>query len=172
MSRPTPLLAEPAELPDSAGCYALIIDLQHPLRVLRPRAKQGGKGAGLAPELSLQLPPGRYVYGGSARGPGGIRSRVLRHLRQDKRRHWHIDQLTCIAGVTALWAGMSLTECDIVARMAALPDASIPIPGFGSSDCRRCRSHLVALSPDTEIEDIFRKLADGLTWISTEAIRP
>ena len=43
------------------------------------------------------LAPGCYVYAGSARGPGGIRARVRRHLRPDKTPHWHIDQVTAYA---------------------------------------------------------------------------
>jgi Uri superfamily endonuclease len=35
-------------------------------------------------------------------------------------------------------------ECDLVAMLAPLP---MPIPGFGSSDCSRCLSHLLYLPP-------------------------
>jgi len=41
----------------------------------------------------LDLLPGYYIYIGSAFGPGGVRARMLRHLRADKPKHWHIDYL-------------------------------------------------------------------------------
>ena len=34
---------------------------------------------------------GFYCYADSARGPGGLRARLSRHLRQHKKPHWHID---------------------------------------------------------------------------------
>lgn len=112
------------ELPNLPGAYALLITL----------AKAA---AGFA--------PGRYAYLGSARGPGGIRARCARHLRQDKTRHWHVDRLTVVADVTAL-AIINGDECNLTERLLANA-ATVPVPGFGSSDCRTCPAHLVAL-PD------------------------
>ena len=64
------------------GVYALIIELHQKLRFsLRARGAQ-------------ELRKGRYFYGGSARGPGGLRARIGRHLRANKRIHWHVDVLT------------------------------------------------------------------------------
>ncbi len=54
------------------GAYLLLIDLAAPLALAIPRL-------GVA-----TLAPGRYVYGGSAYGPGGLRARIGRHLRADK----------------------------------------------------------------------------------------
>ncbi len=47
----------------------------------------------------LALRPGHYVYVGSAQGPGGVRARLSRHLRQATRPHWHIDYLTAAAEI-------------------------------------------------------------------------
>lgn len=91
------------------------------------------------------LAPGNYAYVGSALGPGGVRARLGRHLRADKRPRWHIDYLraVCVPGVAwvcyddfrreHLWAGV----------LSALNGSEIPLTGFGSSDCD-CKSHLVA----------------------------
>ena len=90
----------------------------------------------------LDLHPGYYIYVGSAFGPGGVRARVSRHLRTEKRMHWHIDYLR--ANVTPVkvrvsyagehleheWAGILLAQAD-----------TVPIQGFGCSDCG-CFSHL------------------------------
>jgi len=102
-----------------------------------------------------RFPPGCYLYLGSARGPGGLRARLLRHLRPTGaiRLHWHIDYLRLLAPVTALaWlsetAGAPLAlECCWSQALAALPMAFIPVPGFGAADCRSgCPAHLVGLN--------------------------
>jgi Uri superfamily endonuclease len=97
---------------------------------------------------SVTLTAGLYVYVGSAHGPGGLRARVGRHLREAKPRHWHIDYLTAalpVAHVVASETTASL-ECVWVKRLSALAGASVPIPGFGSSDCRNhCPAHLIRL---------------------------
>lgn len=93
---------------------------------------------------SFELPPGLYVYTGSARG--GVDQRLRRHLRAEKRPHWHIDALLPHAAVVEARVVLEegITECDLHARVAGLAGARTPVPGFGSSDCR-CRSHLAYL---------------------------
>lgn len=91
------------------------------------------------------LPPGLYAYCGSARGPGGLRARLSRHFRRDKTKRWHIDWLTTMATEIAALAVPGGDECTLRAALARLPGTSHPVPGFGSSDCRDCPSHLVGL---------------------------
>tara|TARA_B100001179_G_C18503858_1_gene365502 strand:+ start:337 stop:690 length:354 start_codon:yes stop_codon:yes gene_type:complete len=91
------------------------------------------------------LSAGSYVYCGSAHGPGGIAARVNRHLRRNKTARWHVDHLTNngkIIDVTCLPNG---EECDIVRNLSKIHNATTPIPGFGSSDCKQCISHLLSL---------------------------
>lgn len=90
------------------------------------------------------LAPGWYVYAGSACGPGGIRARLARHFRPDKRAHWHIDQLTGSTRVR-VWASVlpDLHECDLVANLEATGNFHAACAGFGSSDCRQCAAHLL-----------------------------
>jgi Uri superfamily endonuclease len=116
----------PADAPAEKGAYALLIALQEPLPV------KAGRLAGV-------LSPGRYIYCGSANGPGGLRARIARHARKEKRAHWHIDQLTCTGEFLGAWIAVQASECGLNAELDALP---IPLTGFGSSDCRRCQSHL------------------------------
>lgn len=117
-----------ADVPPAAGAYLLLVSLPASLRVSLPR------------QAEAVLPPGRYLYAGSARGPGGLRARVARHLRAEKRTHWHIDILAAAGSVQGAWIVPGGAECDFV---AALSHLRAPLPGFGSSDCRVCKSHLL-----------------------------
>jgi Uri superfamily endonuclease len=127
---------DPSSLPAVAGAYILCLDMAEPIR-LPPR-----RFAGL-------LPAGRYLYFGSARGPGGIRGRCVRHFRRPKKNHWHVDWLTETAARMAAAAFPGLGECDLVAwTLAGGAAVAIPGPGFGSTDCRRCAAHLLALTGD------------------------
>jgi len=93
----------------------------------------------------IHLPPGRYAYVGSAKGSGGIRARVRRHLGAHKKVHWHVDHLTAVASVTEVLAYPDGHECDIVERLLRRRRTTTPVVGFGSSDCKRCAAHLLAL---------------------------
>ncbi|MDA7947035.1 MAG: GIY-YIG nuclease family protein [Hyphomicrobiaceae bacterium] len=123
---------ETSDLPAVAGAYLLILGLREAILLTRPRASQP------------PLLEGWYVYAGSARGPGGIRARLARHLHHDKRAHWHVDQLTMRRSVTA-WAVPlpGETECDLVSRLVGSGHFEATHPGFGSSDCNRCAAHLL-----------------------------
>ena len=86
---------------------------------------------------------GWHIYVGSAKGPGGMRARLARHFRPDKAPHWHIDRLTVAADQLLALALADGVECDIVARLAGSTWFDAILPGFGSSDCRACTSHLL-----------------------------
>jgi len=121
-------------LPVSAGTYALWFWLTAPLTLSVGRLGQVG------------LEPGLVVYVGSARGPGGLRARVGRHLRADGRLHWHIDALTAQVPATAVWytQGAQRLECRWAAQLLTVPEATLPVTGFGASDCS-CPAHLLTL---------------------------
>jgi Uri superfamily endonuclease len=124
-------------LPAGPGAYLLAIRLDRPAP-LPPRLVRPGLET---------LPAGWLVYAGSARGPGGLRARLGRHLRPDKARRWHVDWLTAAPGATVrAWPVPDGRECALVAAVLAWPGASVPVPGFGSSDCPRCPAHLLALA--------------------------
>ncbi|MEW6578795.1 MAG: GIY-YIG nuclease family protein [Chloroflexota bacterium] len=124
-------------LPNLPGTYALVLRLDRPLVLAAGR---------LAPAA---LRPGLFVYVGSGRGPGGLRGRVGRHLRADKKTHWHIDALTALAPVMRVWLVESAErrECLWAQAIRALPGVTVPIAGFGASDCA-CGAHLLALPAD------------------------
>lgn len=83
---------------------------------------------------------GRYCYVGSAFGPGGLRARISRHLRENKPTKWHIDTLTCSPGFRAItiFASGEGLECEIAGEISRSCEGH---PGFGASDCG-CPTHL------------------------------
>ena len=119
-------------LPSDGGVYALVIELAE-----RVQVRLGRRAA--------ELGPGLYVYIGSARGPGGLRARVERHLRREKKVKWHVDQLTTAASrvLAVVYALSEGRECALTPHLEQLGFRH-PVPGFGSSDCSSgCTSHLL-----------------------------
>jgi Uri superfamily endonuclease len=106
-------------IPVLPGAYLLLIELREVIFVWLPN------------KPSVTLAPGRYIYAGSAYGPGGLKARVSRHMRRAKARRWHIDQLTETGNVIGASVFPGGIECDLVDMYSALPT---PIAGFGSTD--------------------------------------
>lgn len=120
------------DLPELPGAYILEFDL--PASVDLSAGRLG----------VVSLGPGRVRYYGSARGPGGLRARVLRHLEPANRRdHWHVDALTRAVPVARVLIDIDGRECELVACDLDSGEWSVAVAGFGSSDCRRCRTHLL-----------------------------
>lgn len=92
---------------------------------------------------TLKLQPGVYIYVGSAFGPGGLAARIKHHHQIATRPHWHIDYLRAVCDLAEVWfttlAGRH--EHSWAKAVAQLAGATVPMPGFGSSDCA-CESHL------------------------------
>lgn len=134
-------MIDAVDLPVEAGAYGLTFRLDGPM---------------ILPIATLRNPvlaAGDYVYAGSAFGPGGIRARVTRHLRADKKPHWHIDHLSARAWYIDVRTYPGERECALVADMLA-EGAEFPVPGFGSSDCRDCAAHLVLLAAGNQNSNI------------------
>lgn len=101
----------------------------------------------------IPFPEGFYTYLGSALG--GFKSRVNRHLTEDKKPKWHIDYLLSEAKV------LRVIFCETERRLEcllsqALVDGFSFIPGFGSSDCR-CQSHLYFANDESSLKLGIRK---------------
>jgi Uri superfamily endonuclease len=125
----TDLLRKAEDAPTVPGAYVLLIRLAAPVAVALPGRPKATSCAG------------RYLYCGSAKGPGGIRARLARHMRIEKSVRWHVDRLTKVSTVIGAWSFPGGDECDLVRMLSHL---SFPIPGFGSTDCPSCRSHLLS----------------------------
>jgi len=100
---------------------------------------------------------GHYAYTGSAFGKSvSLQGRILRHLSKSKERRWHIDYLLSGDDVTITAVVAACTrkrmECEINRYLRDTLHAEIPIPRFGSSDCReKCGSHLLYLGDEKDI---------------------
>ncbi len=111
------------------GIYLLICELRRNSEILVGRL---GK---------FSLKKGFYIYVGSAMN--GLEQRVARHLRKDKKMHWHIDYLlkkAKILEVVSFQTSYSNDECLTASNIAKLADDE-PVKSFGSSDCK-CNTHL------------------------------
>ena len=124
-----------ARLPSLPGTYALVLSAAACQKVAVGRLG------------TLTAEPGFYLYVGSALGPGGLAARVGRHCRREKTLRWHVDYLRTVTRIVEVWyaTGKSHRECRWAAALGRMPRASVPLVGFGASDCR-CPSHLLFFS--------------------------
>ncbi len=113
----------------NTGVYCLVIRL-----LQRSRIRIGRLG-------TFHFPAGFYVYVGSAQN--NLEHRIKRHLRQEKKIHWHIDYLLRYGQVVSVYtyAGKKNKECILGHEIGKRKNAVAPVKGFGSSDCS-CNSHL------------------------------
>jgi len=112
------------------GVYVLVMQLTRPASLTIGRL---GK---------FDFQTGFYLYVGSALS--GFAGRINRHLKKNKKLRWHVDYL--LEAADLLWIDLfetesSKAECTLSGKVAALPGAKVPCPGFGASDCS-CRTHL------------------------------
>jgi len=87
------------------------------------------------------FPAGFYIYVGSAQN--NLDRRIERHLRAEKKLHWHIDYLLKHGSVISVYTykGNKSAECKLSRIVSKRKDVIVPVKGFGSSDCA-CESHL------------------------------
>ena len=140
------------QIPALPGTYVLLLTL------LRCREIQIGK-------LGLRVfQPGWYAYVGSAMGPGGLAARLSRHIRLDKKYHWHIDYLRAAAKVTGAWvhANPRPREHTWPSLLSRRPFHGKPVDGFGATDCA-CGSHLFFFPRQPNPLAAGRRL--GAQWI-------
>jgi len=163
------------------GTYALVMALKSDAAIAVGRL---GCSGGTGGESEITFPAGYYVYFGSARA--GLSARVGRHLKREKRSHWHIDYLVQSAKVMEVWyvvageevewgerkkevewrerkevkgaGGVRKKECLWCQVARGMPQGQTLIPGFGSSDCR-CPAHLVYF-PSPPSFELFRQMLD------------
>ena len=122
------------------GSYILVLDLAENTQLTIGRLG------------SFRFPAGLYFYCGSALN--GLEARIRRHLRRDKKLHWHIDYLAAVAEVTEVWwvADQERWECRWAEAITGLGGGMVA-KGFGSSDCR-CPTHLLRVNDGASAEAI------------------
>jgi len=108
------------------GSYLLLIELKEDITIFVGKL---GK---------IFFKRGFYIYVGSALN--SLEQRINRHLRENKKKHWHIDYFLDFAEVIDVLykEGETRAECFIA---GILDKQLVAIYGFGCSDCR-CESHL------------------------------
>jgi len=108
------------------GSYILVIELE------KDKTIQVGK------LVKIFFKKGFYVYVGSALN--GLEQRIHRHLKDNKKSHWHIDYLLRYARIIEVFykESKSREECKIACMLAKKLK---PIQSFGCSDCK-CKGHL------------------------------
>jgi Uri superfamily endonuclease len=106
----------------------------------------------------LNFPCGYYAYTGSALG--GFKSRIKRHLSQNKKHKWHIDYFLNEAEVLQITLCITEKQLECVLAQALSKDL-LPVPHFGSSDCR-CKSHLYFSDNQYDLKYSVNKSVAGL----------
>lgn len=109
---------------------------------------------------TLAIQPGSYVYIGSAFGPGGLAARVGRHWRGGAVRRWHIDYLRAVTQPLEVWITADpIPREHVWAKvMRAMPGATVPMAGFGASDCD-CEAHLFYFAKLPSLAQFRRRYA-------------
>lgn len=121
------------------GIYTLVIELNE------KKIQVGALG-------DLDFEKGYYVYVGSAQN--GLETRIDRHLRDDKKKHWHIDHLLDNADIVKIYIANADKEEECV--VAKYLDSSLNrVNDFGASDCS-CNSHLFYSNEFDEIADLLK----------------
>lgn len=114
-------------IPKAPGIYALILKVHQTLEIAI-------KSLGF-----VNLKPGIYCYIGSARGYGGLYSRISHHIRRPKPRiRWHIDYLTNNPSISIISVVYAVTDMDLESIFANNVSTSrcwsSTIPRFGATD--------------------------------------
>lgn len=124
----------PGEIPSlikkAKGAYLLVIELKEIQQI----------ATGKLPQITFE--PGVYLYVGRAKN--GLKARLRRHLRKEKKLFWHIDYFLQKAKIEEVWIKPDFfDECQIAREIKSLlKDSLFPLKRFGSSDCY-CPSHLL-----------------------------
>lgn len=121
------------------GAYQLLLFLTQKRKI-----KVGRKGI-------FDFPKGYYVYTGSAKK--GLKGRLLRHLRKNKKKFWHIDYLLPYVLIKDITMHSQKSECYWNNKLGQSAESQALVTGFGSSDCR-CLTHLLHFKKRPELNSL------------------
>ncbi|UCD13972.1 MAG: GIY-YIG nuclease family protein [Thermoplasmatales archaeon] len=108
------------------GSYLMLVELKNPKKIQIGNLRD------------IDFKKGFYIYVGSALS--GLNQRIQRHLRKQKKIHWHIDYLLTHAKIVDIFYKQSTLKEECCIAKILEKELSI-IPNFGCSDCT-CKSHL------------------------------
>ncbi len=111
----------------NSGIYLLIIELDDDLKI-----RIGALG-------EIEFKKGIYCYVGSAQK--NLIQRLKRHLRKDKKLHWHIDYLLRYAKVRRIYVAPLNKEYESIIANELMKYFDY-ILNFGNSDAKKDKSHL------------------------------
>ncbi len=112
----------------------------------------------------FNLKPYLYLYIGSAFNSGGLRSRLLHHLKKDKKAHWHLDFITSSPSfypISAYLFAEKRIECELARELLSEFEF---VPFFGSSDCN-CPSHLFLIDNLLKLDFICKNFGATISQI-------
>lgn len=127
------------------GCYCLIILVDDSKTI-----KVGKLG-------KIEFEKGYYVYVGSAMN--NLEARLNRHLRDDKKMHWHVDYLLKDSEIMEIvYNENKKVECEISSYISTKSEG---VKDFGCSDCD-CESHLYYFKSKNEAIECVKEAYDSI----------
>ena len=155
-----------SDIPQKVGSYCLIFHLKNSINV---SIGKSGK---------FYFNSGYYYYFGSAKGSGGLRARMNRHISMEKKKFWHMDYLRPhMIFTSAVFTLQINLECAWCQKIEENPAFDVPVKGFGASDClASCKAHLLhsdflvdlnefskyLILPDTNDDQLFLYFQENL----------
>ena len=104
--------------------------------------------------------PGWYAYVGSAMG--GLKLRISRHLRRDKKFFWHIDYFLAVGMLKEIITVESRRKIECLISRCLAKNLPAAANRFGASDCS-CKTHLYFAPAEghvrSAIERAIRKIS-------------
>ncbi len=129
---------------ENRGAYLVLLELER-----RTLISAGAR--------EWELEPGMYIYVGSAMT--SLSERVGRHLRYEKKKHWHIDYLRQESRVlAALLLPSDVKMEEELSRFVSKYGEGVK--GFGASDCN-VDSNLYRIELEA-VSEIFYAIAEKL----------
>ncbi len=101
---------------------------------------------------------GFYYYVGSAQR--NLHHRILRHIKKNKKPHWHIDHLTnnsCtrISKVFIIDSAAKPAETELASSLSSRLKLDDSITGFGNSDTSKSKTHLFYSKDPIDYSQLF-----------------
>ncbi len=134
------------QIENDRGTYLLLLELENNQKI-KPGCLE-----------EAEYKKGMYIYVG--RASRGLKARIRRHIRKEKKQFWHIDHLLPEAKLREIWTRENFfDECQTASIIRDFLRSSSPVHrGFGASDCR-CAGHLLPISSSKkEVELLLQNM--------------